>query len=269
MRFVIVANERLEKSKELAQRVSTLLEKEHDVETETLTRERLTSGDEVEKEKVDVVVTVGGDGTILSALQQYDARILGVNIGEVDFLTEVSPDQLEEAFKRVVAGDYNVESLLRVKTTVNGERLPDALNELVLHATQIAKLQQFKVYLDKEPIMNVRADGIIVATPTGSTCYSMSAGGPILDPRVRGFVVLPIAPYKLSARPYVVPAESRIEMEMVREKDCTLVLDGQYEVHVNRGDHIEATISDRPAEFIRFETGFYSKIQKKLSSTLL
>lgn len=266
---MIVANDRFEKSEEIARRVSALLDGEHDVDTETLTRERLTAGNDAPKERADVVVTIGGDGTILSALQQYEARILGINIGEVGFLTEISPDQIDEAFRRVVEGDYNVESQIRVKTTVNGERLPDALNELVLHATQIAKLQQFRVYLDKEPIMNVRADGIIVATPTGSTCYSMSAGGPILDPRVRAFVVLPIAPYKLSARPYVVPSESRISMEMVREKDCTLVLDGQYEVHVSQGDTIEATVSDKPAEFIRFDTGFYSKLQKKLSSTLL
>jgi len=111
----------------------------------------------------------------------------------------------------------------------------------------------------------VRADGIIVATPTGSTSYSMSVGGPIVDPRLEAIIVTAIAPFKPAARPYVFPPTSRVDVQIARPKECLLVLDGQHEIPLRGEERLSFTSSDRPARFIRFRDDFYQRIEQKLT----
>jgi NAD+ kinase len=125
-------------------------------------------------------------------------------------------------------------------------------------------MRHYQIFLSGQLVDDVRADGIIVATPTGSTCYAMSAGGPILDPSVNAFVIVPLAPFKLSARAVVVPSDKRISISLMDDKPSKLVLDGQYEETVGHGDRIELTASERPARFIRFSPDFYAHIRRKL-----
>ena len=132
MRFTIVVNVRLEGAEETADRVRALLEKEHRVETNVLTREGIEFEEHTAEGEPDVVVTVGGDGTILRALQHYDSKVLGLNMGEVGFLTEVQPEELDAALKQVVEGDYIIDERLRLKSLLNGERMVDALNDQVI-----------------------------------------------------------------------------------------------------------------------------------------
>lgn len=212
----------------------------------------------------DVIITVGGDGTILKSLEYLDGKIFGINEGKLGFLTEVSPEKALEGLQKVIDGDYFLEERMKLKVSLNGERLYDALNEAVIHTSVIAKMQNFELKVDGQVLDTFRADGMIVATPTGSTGYSMSAGGPLMDPRVNGFILVPIAPFKLSARALVVPSGSDVELKLLESKPSVMVLDGQYEKSVSDGDLIHFTVSEKVARFIRFKPSFYDLISTHL-----
>lgn len=220
----------------------------------------------IEKMDVDTVITIGGDGTILRAMQRSSVKLLGINAGVMGFLTEVKEEEIETAVGRVLKGDYKLDERIKLKVQKDGERLFDCLNEAVFHTAQVAKMRHFNISIDGHLADEFRADGVMVATPTGSTSYAMSAGGPIIDPRVEAMVLVPLAPFKLSQRPLVVPAKSEIKVTLVKPKDCLLVLDGQDIQKLSGGESVSITVSENKAPFIRFREDFYARFGEKLVS---
>ena len=216
----------------------------------------------------DIFIVVGGDGTILRALQATDAIIIGVNGGSVGFLAEIEQDQIREGLRRLIDGDYIVETRFKLACFYNGEYLKDSVNEAVVHTDTVAKIRHFRVYVDDVLASELRSDGILVSTPTGSTCYAMSLGAPYMDPKVNALMVVPMAAYKFSSRPFVVPATSKVTVENVLDKGCLIVLDGQEEIYMEGGSKVEFMMSEQKARFIRFGTDFYSLVRKKLVNTL-
>ncbi len=220
---------------------------------------------EIKNAGMDFMMTVGGDGTILRLLQQGDFKIIGINTGRVGFLTAVELSELDEALSKMEKGDYHIDERIKLKTVLNGDEIGESTNEVVIHTDRVAKIRAFEVYLNDSLVDRFRADGVIISTPTGSTCYSMSAGGPIIDPRVQAFVVVPISPYKLATKPYIVPTDSEIRIKLIEEgKSCLMVPDGQKEHVVDDKDDIRMGLGDTTAKFVRFEHDFYSRIRKKL-----
>ena len=222
------------------------------------------SFEEINK-KADIVITVGGDGTILRTLTAVEKPIFAINSGGMGFLTEVeSKDALRE-LKRVVDGDYNVEERAKLKVMVDGKRLPDAANEVTVQTARIAKIIYLEVYVENELIEAFGADGIIIATPTGSTSYALSAGGPILDPSVGGMVIAPLAPFKLSARPWVVPLDKKVGIKLVQKsKESKIVIDGESPQSITLDSDIVITGSEKKARFVRFGETFYQMVRLKL-----
>ncbi len=221
-------------------------------------------GTPLEEMNVDILITLGGDGTILLALQRARGKILGVNMGVLGYLTEIEPDELWKAIRNIETGHYWVEKRMRLKVKLNGIRLYDCTNEVVVHTSEIAKLRTYRIYYKNELLYEFRADGIIVATPTGSTSYSLSAGGPILYPHVDGVVITPIAPFKGKPVPFVFPA-GKIKVELADGRENILVLDGQYSVEVSGQDKIEIDKSENYAEFIRFrEESFMKRLRERI-----
>lgn len=220
-----------------------------------------------EMEGLDFLVLVGGDGTILRALHRLEAPVpvLGVNMGDVGFLTNASPEGAEDLVLDLLEG-FDVEKRSRMRPVVGGEELPAAMNEAVVITSEPAKILDLAVRVDGREAERVRSDGMIVATPTGSTAYAMSAGGPIVDPRVDAHLVVPLAPFKLSARPLVAPGESKVEVELLRKgKKARIVIDGQHVRELDEGDVIEFRRADEPALFVKTWQGdFYSKVRQKL-----
>jgi len=212
----------------------------------------------------DVIITIGGDGTILRTLQGTDSPILGVNAGVLGFLTEVHASEIKSAIKKIVSGKYRIEERLKLRTVMNGRRLEDATNEAVIHTAHISKMRHFAIQVDGQPATEMRADGLIVATPTGSTCYAMSVGSAIVDPRVDALVIAPIAPFRLSARPFVVPARSKITVTIKDPRECIMVIDGQCEFNMRGNEKLEFTASDKKARFVSFKNDFYSNLEEKL-----
>ncbi|MCA1812773.1 MAG: NAD(+)/NADH kinase [Halobacteriales archaeon] len=215
--------------------------------------------------KVDVLVTVGGDGTILLALQHCEAPVFGINYGELGFLTEVEPKDMEKAVEQLLRGKYDVEDRLKLAVRVNGERVPDAANEAVIKSAHPAKMLALRLASNGEVIEDIRADGVIMATPTGSTSYSMSAGGPIVDRRIEAVIMVPLAAFKLGARPFVFPAKARVDVELPADaKDAVLVVDGQFERHLSGGDKVMFTGSEKRARFVRLSSHFYGRLRERL-----
>ncbi len=215
---------------------------------------------------VDMIITVGGDGTILRTLQLLTkpTPILGIDMGEIGFLADVNPENAKEVIKKAL-DEFEVGQRARLAVRVNEEALPPATNEAVIVTSRPAKILYFRVLVDGKELETMRADGLVLATPTGSTAYAMSAGGPIVDAKIDAFVVVPLAPFKLSARPWVVPANSEITVELLRTgKEALVVVDGQYTQKITKKDVIKFTKAKAPALFVKTDRGFYAKVRDKL-----
>jgi len=216
-------------------------------------------------EKADIVITIGGDGTILMALEEIEKPIFAINSGGMGFLAEVESKYAIEGLKRVIECNYNIEERAKLKITLDGNRLADATNEVTVQSDRIAKILYLKVFVDDELIETMGADGVIVATPTGSTSYSLSVGGPIMDPTVNAMIIAPLAPFKLSARPWIIPLEKNVKLKLLaKSKETKLVIDGRAAKSVTSESDIVITGSEKKARFIRFGESFYQMVRLKL-----
>lgn len=220
---------------------------------------------------VDLWITVGGDGTILRAQSFTQKPVLGVNAGAIGFLAEVEPAQAKDAIAAVLAGTHRVEERAKLACSLDGAELPDAVNEITLQTRRIAKLIRFRVTVDDDVLDTYRGDGIIVSTPTGSTGYAMSVGGPLVHPGVGGTILAPIAPFKLAARPWVVPEDARIDIKLLERdsaqgiQQARVVVDGQAGHDVATGATLSIGPSDAKARYVRLGTGFYERVRTKLT----
>jgi len=216
---------------------------------------------------VDIILTLGGDGTILrtqSFIEGKKIPLLGVNMGTVGFLTEIDPKNVFQELEEVLQGNYITEERTQLDVYHHG-KLPSALNEVVMITREPAKMLHIQILVDDEVVKELRADGIIVATPSGSTAYSMSAGGPIVDPRVEAFIIVPICPFKLSARPLVASDESEIRIKLLKKgKKAIAVVDGQFKEEINYMEELVFRKSKNKAYFVRLTKNFYKKVREKL-----
>ena len=216
----------------------------------------------------DVIITIGGDGTILRAAQGGDAVILGINNGGVGFLADVSPDDIETALARVRAGEYTITERFKIDAYLDGVKMGSAVNEIVVHTDTVAKIRQFRVLVDGHLATEVRADGIIVSTPVGSTGYAMSLGAPMMDPRVEALVVVPIAAYKFASRPIITSSDSKVTIECVLDRGCVAVVDGQSEQPVSGGARLDFVRSPSKFRVIDLGTDFYTRVREKLVNNI-
>ncbi len=227
-----------------------------------------------ESQSLDLLVTFGGDGTLLRGAHVLAGRrvpIMGVNLGRVGFLTTAPLDGMEDALQAFADGNYEIESRLALATTIvndDGEGPPDfTLNDVVVHKGGVARVLRFRVTVDEEVVGQYSADGIIVASPTGSTAYSMSAGGPIVVPGVESLVVTAICPHTLAVRPIIVPASAVIRIEQLAPyTDSVLVsYDGQWDTTLEPGSVVCVKAADEPIRMVRLGTeGFFDRVRSKL-----
>ena len=215
-----------------------------------------------------MAVILGGDGTLLRAQAKMkpEIPIFGINMGTVGFLTDTEIQDTFIALDEILRGDYYKEKRSRLVVS-HENHYYSAINEVVIMTNKPAKMLHFQIKVDGEIIDEVRADGLIVSTPSGSTAYAMSAGGPIMDPKVGGFIIIPICPYKLSARPFVVSDNSEITVKLLKKgKSAVFVMDGQRNEEADYEEEIKFKKSDKDVYFIRTSTKyFYKKVKDKLS----
>lgn len=210
-------------------------------------------------EKVDLLIVLGGDGTLLSAarvLRGHKVPILAVNLGGLGFLTSVTLDELYPVLEQILVGEHNTSDRMMLKAEVlrNGQVVERqwALNDAVATKSALARMLAFDVYVDQNHVGRYRADGLIVATPTGSTAYSLAAGGPIIHPDIDAFVITPICPHMLTNRPLVVPDTARVEIDFSPAEDpLYITLDGQVGCELGPADRVAITKSSSKVKLVR------------------
>ncbi len=223
---------------------------------------------------VDLAIIIGGDGTLLNAarsLYNFDVPLLGVNLGRLGFLTDISPEGLEEKLELIFNGEFDEEprGLLHTQIYRQGEMISQssAFNDVVVHKWNGARMLEYETYIDGRFINTTRSDGIIVSTPTGSTGYALSGGGPILHPSLHAIVLVPICPHSMSYRPLVVYADSEIKIIV---KDCNqaeaqVTCDGQINLGLQAEDRIHITREEHLVRLIHPRSyDYYAMLRHKL-----
>lgn len=225
-------------------------------------------------DQVDVLLALGGDGTLLRAarfLAGAPVPILGVNLGKLGFLTACSHDEFAVAFEAFVRGRYTVESRLVLEATTTSEAGATgvqlrALNDVVLHKGGFARVLRLRVFANDELVGAFAADGVVIATPTGSTAYSLSANGPVVVPSLDTILVTPVAPHTLALRPTILPADAVLRIEVEEASDEVLVTsDGQVGTSLGIGQHLVVRRSASPVRLVQFEGhSFFTRLRGKL-----
>ncbi len=224
--------------------------------------------------EIDLAIVVGGDGTMLNVARRLAPRavpLIGVNLGRRGFLTDIPKDAVLDRLAEVLAGDFRSEQRIMLNVELRREdrvvHTAIALNDVVVNKGQLARLIEFEVYVDDEFVCSTRGDGIIVATPTGSTAYALSAGGPILHPTLPALVLVPICPHTLSNRPVAINSDSRVEIAMINSSNQSafLTFDGQMGHALQDHDRICVRRSDNPVTLIHpSDHSHYDVLRTKL-----
>ena len=229
---------------------------------------------------VDVVIVLGGDGTLLRASHAtggWDVPMIGVNLGTTGFLTEVECSAMEPMVERLFSGDYSVETRMKLKGVIRRKNdgpveAFTALNDVVVIREGVLRLIAIKIYVNDVFVDTYEADGIILATPTGSTGYNLSAGGPIVAPQARLIALTPVSPHSLLRKSLVFDASDRIRIELAEKRktqinEAIVSFDGYKNYEISVGDEVEVCASDTVLHLIRLEErNFYEIIGRKLSS---
>ncbi len=273
----IVSRKNLEKHQRTFKRIVRLLKKHgKDLYFEKRVAELLKLKNYKElhlgKTKVDLVLVLGGDGTILrviSKMSHIDTKFFGINMGHLGFLSEIPPVQIEKTFKQIFSGKFSVDRrmMLHIELHRGKKKIKTvhALNEVAITQGTLCRLISLKTKVNGQKLATFKADGLLVATPTGSTAYSLSAGGPIVHPYLNAFILTPINPHSFNQKPLVLPDNKKIEV--IVESDYTnmnMTIDGQRNFRVKQGDKIKI-IKGESVEFLRLPTEHYfSNLRHKL-----
>jgi len=225
-----------------------------------------------DSDQVDLIVTLGGDGTLLRAVRyigQSDVPILGVNLGRVGFLTSTTPERVEDALAAVGRSEHHTEQLTTLKTSIVDESGTErsnvvVLNDIVVHKAGVAHMMQFRVTVDGAFVGLYSSDGVIVATPTGSTAYSLSAGGPIVMPAADAFVITAICPHALAFRPLVVPGDAKIGLQVVppQRDEVVVSYDGQHGDTLDPDDRVVVQRAPAAVQLVRLgKKGYLDRVR--------
>jgi len=225
--------------------------------------------------RADLIVVLGGDGTLLSIARfvgERETPILGVNLGALGFLTQASMDEARSSIQRVLEGDFTVDRRITLEAKIISADSPDshratlkALNDVVIHKRQLGRLLEMDVTADGQEFCSYRADGLIVATPTGSTAYALSAGGPIIFPTLEVVVLAPICPHTLSNRPVVLPDSCALEVRIdATDHDATLTVDGQEGIALGANDRVLIGRGSSSVALVRSSHSYFEIWRNKL-----
>ncbi|MDZ7662557.1 NAD(+) kinase [Thiohalophilus sp.] len=198
-------------------------------------------------QRCDLAMTIGGDGTLLNAARSlvgYNVPLLGINLGRLGFLVDVSPDEMDTRINEILDGKFEEEHRIMLTTVIHHHEGPpsqsDAFNDVALHKWEVARMVETETYINGRLLNSMRSDGLIISTPTGSTAYALSAGGPILEPDMDAMIIVPICPHTMSYRPIVVDGDSEIEVVVKEDphSHAQVTCDGQINLGVVSGERI-------------------------------
>lgn len=219
----------------------------------------------------DLTIVVGGDGTLLHCSRQmalYDVPILGVNLGRLGFLTDISANEIDHALQQIFNGQYIEDRRILLEIKINQDLKYTALNDVVLQKWNTGGIIEFSIHIDQKFVDNQYSDGLIIATPTGSTAYALSGGGPLITPNLDAIVLVPICPHTLSNRPIVISGQSKIELKVcgrTKPENVRLTCDGQDQIILKEQDEILIQQSSLSVRLLHLEDhDHFSLLRKKL-----
>ena len=222
---------------------------------------------------VDLIIVFGGDGTLLNSARQYleyEIPILGVNMGNVGFLTDIKTDNFEESLKEILKGNYKIEERNLVSAQYNDNHIY-GLNEVVIHSGAYAQLMRYRLNVNNKVVYEQRSDGLIIATPTGSTAYALSAGGPIIHPSLDVWTILPMLPQSLSSRPFIISSNENVEIELFDgpSDNAKICVDGQDDIDLPYGVKIIISKTHKTLKLVHPEDNdFFEACREKLGWSL-
>ncbi|MCI6232963.1 MAG: NAD(+)/NADH kinase [Selenomonas sp.] len=229
--------------------------------------------DEIEKQPADMALSLGGDGTLLGVCQRYGANIVplcGVNLGTVGFMADIEPSELEDCLAKILSGNYYIENRLLLAAWLRrcGKDifLSHAINDVVVTKGGVARMLHLGLSINETHLVDYKADGLIVSTPTGSTAYSLSAGGPIMNPAIQALLVTPICAHTFSIRPLVVRDSDAVHVHIASvHQDILVTFDGQESVPLLPGDEVIVRKAKESAKIVKFEDkDYYKELLTKL-----
>ncbi len=219
----------------------------------------------------DILATIGGDGTLISAVRRsyrHDIPVMGIHAGKLGFLADIALDELDDVLNSLHSGEFNIDEramLEAIITTSTGVKKVVAFNDLVITRPSISKMIHIEAFVDGKEFNTYFGDGVIISTPTGSTAYNLSAGGPVLFPLTRVFALTPICPHSLTQRPVVLPGHYKIEIR-TPDESALAVIDGQDIYKFGKGDSIDIHLADYPAKLLHRKTfNYFDVLKEKLN----
>ena len=224
-------------------------------------------------ENIDLLVVFGGDGTLLNSARQYleyEIPILGVNMGNVGFLTDIKVENFHTSMQEMLDGNYKIEERNLVSAKFNDNHLY-GLNEVVIHSGAYAQLMRYRLNVNDKVVYEQRSDGLIIATPTGSTAYSLSAGGPIIHPSLDVWTIIPMLPQSISSRPFVISSNEKVEMELFEgpSENAKICVDGQKDIDVPYGLNISISKTKKTLKLVHpKDNDFFEACREKLGWSL-
>jgi NAD+ kinase len=218
-------------------------------------------------QKVDFIVCVGGDGTLISAVRRsfkYGKAVLGVHLGTLGFLTDIMPQELEQFIEKLKMGNYRIDNRMMISGSARNQEFV-AFNDIVISSKTIANMIRIDAKIDGKLFNSYYGDGLIISTPTGSTAYNLSAGGPVVFPLTDAFIVTPVAAHSLTQRPLVLPVDFEIEFKIADTKGAVAIVDGQDMYELQQNQSVKIAIASNKAKLIhRCERNYFEVLNKKL-----
>lgn len=274
-RVTILHHPMVERSRSIAEEISKWLQEQNIAVSLALTWDDDETVPDVSLS--DLVIVLGGDGSMLRAgrlTAEHDNLLLGINLGKVGFLTEMGPGTWQQKLPQVLANDFWIEERLMLTArafrdgVLQAEHL--ALNDAVVSRGSLSRVIRLATDIDREPLTTYVADGLIIATPTGSTAYALAAGGPILPPQLRNILVIPIAAHLTLNRPIVLAEGATVGIKVKTDHQAILTVDGQYEFELQSGDYITVNTYEKSSRFIRLgkQSYFYDSLLSRLEPKL-
>lgn len=272
-KIAIVYNADIEASKEVAERVEAILKScNKNYIIQTIFPEKTKKTNEFDKE-ISLAIVIGGDGTLISVARfyaQFDVPVFGINLGRLGFLAQLQIDELDSGIKKLLTNEYKIDERLMLESFDEGGNFKfNALNDIVIKGGSLARTERLYLYINDELVSDYLADGVIIATPTGSTAYTLSAGGPIVKPGIDVMVIVPICPHSLGARPLVVPASEKISVKVGSGwHEVYVTADGQKNFKLPKNALVDIIKNPKKAKLVFLkdnDVSFYSVLKEKLN----
>ncbi len=219
-------------------------------------------------EKSDLLVSIGGDGTLISLARRsykYNKPILGINMGKLGFLTDINPDEIEEFIKKLKADKYRIDLRMVIQAQINGREMI-SFNDVVINRKVLSRMVNVQALVNNHCFNTYYGDGLIISTPTGSTAYNLSASGPVVFPLTEAFIITPICPHSLTQRPLVLPVEFEIDLKIDDTIGAVMIIDGQDVIELNPNDIVTIKSAEKKVKLIhRSERNYFNILKEKLN----